>query len=76
MVQVNIHTDYITLGQLLKKENIVDSGGMVKAFLEIEIIKVNKVLENRRGKKLYHDDLIEIEGFGTYRIVSNGNKKS
>jgi ribosome-associated protein len=67
--KVVIHSDYITLGQLLKFENIVESGGFVKEFLATEVIKVNQELENRRGKKLYPKDLIEIDGYGTYEIV-------
>lgn len=71
--RVIIHSEYITLGQLLKRESIVSTGGMVKPFLEDNIIRVNSVLENRRGKKLYHNDCVEIEGIGTYRIVCDGN---
>jgi ribosome-associated protein len=67
--KVSIHSDYITLGQLLKFENIVESGGFVKEFLANEVIKVNHELENRRGKKLYPNDRIEIEGYGVYEIV-------
>lgn len=71
--QVVIKTEYITLGQLLKRESIVSTGGMVKPFLDENMIYVNSVLENRRGKKLYHNDLIEIEGIGIYRIIYDGN---
>lgn len=71
--QVIIHTEHITLGQLLKKESIVSTGGMVKPFLEEYEIRVNSVLENRRGKKLYHNDIVEIKGIGTFRIIKDGN---
>ncbi|MDF2698852.1 MAG: hypothetical protein K0Q49_408 [Haloplasmataceae bacterium] len=71
--KVFIHTEFITLGQLLKFENIVESGGVVKDFLNEIPIKVNGVLENRRGKKLYNGDLIEINNFGTYEISINGH---
>lgn len=71
--KVRIHTEYITLGQLLKFENIVESGGFVKEFLNSETILVNGELENRRGKKLYSGSVIEIKGFGTYEIVYDGN---
>jgi len=66
--KVYIHTDYITLGQLLKFENIVESGGHVKDFLSTETIYVNDVLENRRGKKLYPNDVIKIINVGTFEI--------
>ncbi|HCY06471.1 MAG TPA: S4 domain-containing protein YaaA [Erysipelotrichaceae bacterium] len=57
-----INTDYITLGQLLKIENIVGSGGEVKLIINSLDILVNGVKENRRGRKLYPNDLIEING--------------
>lgn len=71
--KVVIHTEYITLGQLLKRENIVPTGGMVKAFLSEYQVRVNSVPERRRGKKLYPNDVVEIEGIGTFRIVRDGN---
>jgi S4 domain protein YaaA len=73
MNQVKINTEFITLGQLLKFENIVESGGSVKDFLTNTTIKVNHVSENRRGKKLYHKDTIEIKGFGTFEVVRDEN---
>jgi S4 domain protein YaaA len=67
-IQVIIKDDYITLGQLLKKENIVGSGGEVKIFLAEIPIYVNEQLNNQRGKKLYVNDIIKIEQIGTYVI--------
>ena len=69
MNKIKIHTEYITLGQLLKFENLVESGGFIKDFLADTTIKVNHILENRRGKKLYHKDQVEIEGVGIYEII-------
>lgn len=69
--EVKINTEYITLGQLLKMENIVGSGGMVKMFLGENTVYVNNELENRRGKKLYNDYIINIENYGKFKIKSN-----
>ncbi len=33
-------------------------------------VKVNGELENRRGRKLNVQDVIEIDGYGSYVIVS------
>ncbi|ERJ12536.1 S4 domain-containing protein YaaA [Haloplasma contractile] len=66
--KVYINSDYITLGQFLKFENICESGGMVKIFLSEYQIKINGELDNRRGKKLYPKDVVEIEDFGVYII--------
>ncbi len=59
---IEINTEYITLGQLLKITDIASSGGEVKYLLTTLEIKVNGELENRRGKKLYKGDIVEIDG--------------
>ena len=68
MKDLNISTEYITLGQLLKMINAISSGGMAKWFLEEHIVFVNAEQEQRRGKKLRHDDIIEIADFGKFKI--------
>lgn len=60
--KVKINTEYITLGQFIKLLNILDSGGMVKAYLQDKGVLVNGELEHRRGRKLYPNDAVEIEG--------------
>lgn len=72
MTNVAIHTEYITLGQFLKLTDCIDSGGQVKAFLADTEIWVNGQPENRRGRKLYPNDKINVSGFGTFQIVGNG----
>lgn len=69
MKQVTIHTDYITLGQLLKKLDILGTGGQVKYFLSENRVQVNKEREERRGRKIYPQDTVEIEGYGTVSLV-------
>ena len=59
-VIIEIRDVFITLGQLLKKADIVSNGGEVKFFLAENKVLVNGEDENRRGKKLYHGDTIEI----------------
>lgn len=61
MKTVKINTDYITLQQLLKMENIISSGGEAKYYLLEHEVYVNNELEQRRGKKLYSFDQIKIE---------------
>ncbi|XMB86418.1 S4 domain-containing protein YaaA [Mycoplasmatota bacterium WC44] len=68
MKEIKIKTEYITLGQLLKFASITNSGGETKIFLSEYEIKVNGELENRRGKKLRQNDVVEIEDFGTFKI--------
>lgn len=62
MRKVEIYTEYIKLEQLLKIVDLISSGGEAKMFLENTKILVNNEPENRRGRKLYKDDVIEIKG--------------
>ena len=62
MKEIKIVTEYITLGQFLKYIGIIENGAMAKTFLNDNIVYVNKELENRRGKKIYLDDIIEVLG--------------
>ena len=51
---------FITLGILLKITGIIDTGGQAKYFLSENAVLVNGEEENRRGRKLYHGDEIQI----------------
>ncbi|HLR41373.1 MAG TPA: S4 domain-containing protein YaaA [Virgibacillus sp.] len=67
--KIEISTEFITLGQFIKLANVLESGGMIKSFLRDEGVLVNGELEHRRGRKLYHNDIVEIEGIGSYITV-------
>ncbi|MDQ0351546.1 S4 domain protein YaaA [Alkalibacillus filiformis] len=69
---IEIKTDEITLGQFIKLANIVESGGMVKMFLQDYNVYVNDEQDQRRGRKLKIDDRVEIEDVGTF-IVAKEN---
>lgn len=58
--KVKIKEDYINLGQFLKIVDLVSSGGETKTFLSLNKIFINKEEDNRRGRKLYKGDLIEV----------------
>ena len=62
MQHIKIVTEYITLGQFLKFSSIVSGGGEAKMFLLTNKILVNSFNENRRGKKLFPGDIVEIKG--------------
>ena len=68
MENLQIDTEYITLGQLLKMTNAISSGGMAKWFLEEHVVHVNGEVEQRRGKKLRHGDVINVPGVGEFKI--------
>jgi len=57
---VKIHTDFITLQQLLKLADVISSGGQAKSFLASNTIIINGVNDNRRGRKLRVGDTIII----------------
>ena len=55
-----ISGDYITLSQFLKEESIISSGGQSKWYLKDNPVVLNGEKEDRRGKKLYPGDQLEI----------------
>ena len=59
---ITLKTEFITLGQVLKLSRVVSTGGEVKAYLTSNKVLVNQSEENRRGRKLYKGDVIELEG--------------
>lgn len=65
---IYIDTEFITLSQLLKMTDWIQSGGQAKFAVKELKITVNGEIENRRGRKLYNNDLIYIEG-KKYQIV-------
>ncbi|AVK64081.1 S4 domain-containing protein YaaA [Lactobacillus sp. CBA3606] len=68
---VQIDTPFITLGQLLKEEAIISSGGQAKWFLQEVAVLVNDEPDDRRGRKLYPGDTIDIADNGLFFIRSN-----
>lgn len=66
--KVTISTEYITLGQLLKLVDCVETGGQVKRFLQIRRVTVNGQAETRRGRKLVAGDVVEAEGCGVFAV--------
>ena len=51
---------FITLGILLKIAGLIDTGGQAKWFLAENKVLVNGEEDNRRGRKLYHGDVVEV----------------
>ncbi|MDN6625683.1 MAG: S4 domain-containing protein YaaA [Pisciglobus halotolerans] len=65
---VMIDKEFITLGQLLKHEDIISSGGMAKWYLAEQSVRIDNELENRRGKKIYPGSIVEIPDEGMFII--------
>lgn len=56
------NSDYIKLDSFLKFVNAVSSGGEAKIMITEGEVKVNGMIETRRGRKLYSGDTVEIGG--------------
>jgi len=69
--QIAIRTDYITLGQFLKLSDCISTGGQAKFFVLETKIEVNGQAENRRGRKLVPRDVVNVEGFGQFEVISS-----
>ncbi|MEL0537167.1 S4 domain-containing protein YaaA [Staphylococcus debuckii] len=64
----------ITLGQFLKTEGIIESGGQAKWFLKEFDVYLNGERETRRGKKLDEGDQIDIPEVGSFVIAQQGDQ--
>lgn len=57
---MKIDTDYIKLDSFLKAVNAVSSGGEAKLLINDGQVRVNGVVELRRGRKLFPGDRVRI----------------
>jgi S4 domain protein YaaA len=62
MKEIPIWSEFITLGQLLKLANVISNGAEAKGYLAEVIPLVNGEEDNRRGRKLYPGDRVELPG--------------
>lgn len=62
MTLLEINTEFIKLDQALKFANVVESGAFAKEVIQDGFVKVNGLVETRRGKKLYDGDSFSFEG--------------
>ncbi|WP_353989676.1 S4 domain-containing protein YaaA [Pediococcus argentinicus] len=72
--EIKITTPFITLGQMLKEEGIIGTGGQAKWYLRENTVLVNQEHDDRRGRKLYPDYVIEVPGEGGFIIKSKSGK--
>jgi S4 domain protein YaaA len=67
--EIKVETEFIALGQFLKLADVIQTGGMAKWFLSENKIFINGEQDQRRGRKLYHGDKVQILGIGEFLIV-------
>ena len=70
MKKVIIDRPFITLGQLLKEEAIIPTGGAAKWYLKENTVLVNGDTDDRRGRKLYPGDEVTLPDSGKLVIES------
>ncbi len=68
MEKITIRDEFIKLGQALKLGGLVSSGVEAKVIVQNGEVLVNGNTELRRGRKLYHGDIVSYHG-QTIQIV-------
>jgi ribosome-associated protein len=66
---IQIESEFIKLDQLLKFSTVVDSGGVAKLLIQEECVLVNGEVCTQRGRKIYPDDVVDIEFFDDEGLV-------
>ncbi|MGM9857867.1 MAG: S4 domain-containing protein YaaA [Bacilli bacterium] len=75
MKKIPIRTEFITLGQFLKLADIISTGGEAKFYLQNNVIYVDNIVDNRRGRKLYPGTILKCSN-EEYEIVKDDNQES
>ncbi len=68
-MKVEIIGEFIKLGQLIKKLNLIDTGGQVKDFIENNEIKINNEKPKGRSTKVFVGSTVWIDE-EVYKIAS------
>jgi ribosome-associated protein len=58
----HINTEYIELDKLLKRENLVGSGGEARYLISQGEVLVNGEVETRKRRKVYTGDVVRYNG--------------
>lgn len=70
--QVVIRKEPIRLSQFLKLANVVQDGLEAKIRIIEGEVQVNGSLETRRGRKLVHGDIVEMDN-AVFQVCSGGS---
>ncbi|MEA2255789.1 MAG: ribosome-associated protein [Solirubrobacteraceae bacterium] len=60
MREIEIRSDMIRLGQLLKLADLAGSGGEARALVADGEVAVNGEVETRRGRQLHRGDVVAV----------------
>lgn len=72
--KVEIHTEFIKLGDLLKFANIAATGGDAKMMVQDGAVLVNGEVCTMRGKKIYPGDKVLLDDIEIL-VVKEGSAK-
>ena len=70
MQEVAIHTEYIKLQQILKLAGIIGQGSDARGLIAEGLVYVNGKQALERGKKIRVDDVVEVKGLGSVKVIS------
>ena len=62
MEVITIRDEFIKLGQAMKLAGMVESGVEAKIVIQDGLVRVNGVVDDRRGRKLYSGDIVTYRG--------------
>jgi len=63
----------IKLEQFLKLAQVVATGGQAKVLIQSGVVRVNGLVETRRGRKLRPGDQVEVDG-ETLLVMSDADE--
>ncbi len=72
MNDIKVVTEYIELGQFLKFIGKIVNGGEAKSYIFAHKITINGQREDKRGKKIYANDVVCIDN-EKYRVVKGND---
>lgn len=72
MKEIPIKTEFIKLNQFLKWCGAAESGAEANHLILEGKVKVNGEVEQRRGRKLYPGDIIEVSEYERFLVSREG----
>lgn len=75
MKEIEIHTEYIKLQQVLKLAGIAGQGSDAKLYIKDSMVKVNGIIVTERGKKIRHNDIVTVQNIGEFKVIEKNAGK-
>ena len=62
-IDIQIHTPFIKLEQLMKLAHLTDTGGFAKSLIQAGDVSVNGEVCTMRGKKIRNGDVVTVDRY-------------